>query len=436
MEFGMRASVALTAASILAGFCWAILAQRPDAFHESRDHPAIEYSTRPVNNAVSVLNRKIDSGEIRLTFDQRSGFLRSVLDAFGIVPESQVLVFAQNSSQGALIGPRNPRAIFFADSVALGFVRGGTILEVAAQDSEQGVVFYTLDQQPTEKAQFKRKDDCLACHLSWDTLGVPGLFVLSAFPLPEDKNAYATGFTSDHRLGLEQRWGGWYVTGRPGTSHHMGNVFSVKGDGPNSNGPEGLKSLEGQFDLEGYPTKYSDVVALMVLEHQTHMTNLITRMGWETRLAASRERTAEPLPRSPSRPDDAARLREAANDLVDSLLFVDEAPFAGRVQGTSGFTEKFSALGPRDSKRRSLRELDLQRRLMRYPCSYMIYTAAFDALPASARDLIYRRMWQVLSGQENEKRYSRLALADRQAIVEILRETKKDLPDYFQPVSR
>ena len=434
----MRLSrVPLTVVAVVVGAsAVALLAQRPDAFQVSRDHPAIQYSTRVETTAVTALNRQLQDGDVRFAFDGRSGYLRSVLDAFKIAAESQVAVFAQNSSQGALIGPRSPRAVFFADSVAVGFVRGGTVLEVAAQDPQQGVIFYTLDQQPAEKPQFRRKNDCLACHLSWDTLGVPGLFVLSAFPLPEDKNAYATGFASDHRLDLEQRWGGWYVTGRPGTAHHMGNVFSVKGDGPTSTGADGLASLEGQLDLDGYPSSFSDVVALMVLEHQAYMTNLLTRVGWEARLASFEEGTPSPAPPVRGRSTGAARVREAAQDLVDYLLFVDEAPLARRVQGSSAFAAKFSAQGPRDSKGRTLRDFDLERRLMRYPCSYMIYSAAFDALPASARDAIYQRMWQILSGQEQRPPYPRLALADRQAIVEILRDTKKDLPDYFQTVTR
>jgi hypothetical protein len=415
----------------------AMMAQRPDAYHQSRDHPAIAYSTRAETTAVVALNGRLENGQAKLSFDDRSGYLRSVLQAFDIMPESQVLVFAQNSSQGALINPRNPRAVFFNDSMAVGFVRGGTVLEIAAQDPAEGVIFYTLDQRPAGTPQFKRNNDCLACHLTWDTLGVPGFFVLSAYPLPEDKNAYATGFVSDHRLPFEQRWGGWYVTGRPGAAHHMGNVFSVKGDGPSGIGPDGLASLDGQFDLNAYPAHTSDVAALMVLEHQAHMTNLLTRVGWEARLASFEGPTPEPPIRSPSSDSRGiARVREAARDLVDYLLFVDEVPLARKVQPSSGFAAAFSTRGPKDGKGRSLHQLDLEHRLLRYPCSYMIYSEAFDALPVGAKDLVYQRLWQVLSGQERERPYTALALTDRQAIVEILRATKKDLPGYFQTVSR
>jgi hypothetical protein len=191
-----------------------------------------------------------------------------------------------------------------------------------------------------------------------------------------------------------------------------------------------LKSLEGQFDTAGYLSPHSDAVALMVLEHQTHMINLIIRMGWESRLAAY----IDPLlPRSPGAGSNTAkRLQEAADDLVDYLLFVYEAPIPDKIRGSSGFAEKFAALGPSDSKGRSLRQFDLDQRLMRYPCSYMIYSNAFDALPDSAKNLVYRRLWKVLSGDDKDQRYARLSAADRRAIVEILRSTKKDLPDYFR----
>jgi hypothetical protein len=106
------------------------------------------------------------------------------------------------------------------------------------------------------------------------------------------------------------------------------------------------------------------------------------------------------------------------------------------MRSTAGFPEAFAARGPADSRGRSLRQMDLTRRMMRYPASYMIYNEAFDALPAAAKEQVYARMWEILSGRERGPKFARLTLADRQAVVEILRETKKDLPPYFQPVTR
>jgi hypothetical protein len=416
--------VALAAVVLSAAFA----AQRRDAFVESRDHTAIAYSNAVPSDAISTLNGQLQRGAAQLRFDPVKGYLRSVLDALKVPVESQALVFSQTSFQGPLINIHNPRALYFNDTVAVGWVRGGKFVEVAVQDPRQGVIFYALDQQESTTPQFKRNDECLACHLSWDTLGVPGFFVMSMYPLPDDKNAYATGFTSDHRSPFSERWGGWYVTGDTGGAAHMGNVPVMPADQGKSKPADPLRplaSLDGLFDLNGYLSPYSDVVALMVLAHQTHMTNLITRVGWEERVRLQ----------TPSR-DGAERVESAAEDLVNYMLFVDEARPANAIRGSSGFAEQFAAKGPRDINGRSLRQFDLEKRLFRYPCSYMIYSEAFNALPSKVKEGIYERMWQILSGQDRQQRYSALSLPDRQAIVEILRNTKKDLPSFFQPVTR
>jgi hypothetical protein len=438
----MRLSAMLTAGLVVVAISGAaLLGQRLDVFIAPRDHPAIDYSSGPVRDPVSALNRRLQEGAGQLAFEGAGGYLRSVLAAFEIPIESQVVVFSQTSAQSSQINFHNPRAIFFNDTVMVGWVHGTDHLEVAAEDPQQGVIFYTISQSSAGKPEFKRDNTCLQCHLTWDTLGVPGFQVLSTFPMSDDPNAYASGFVADHRSPLEQRWGGWYVTGKSVPMRHMGNVpviqpaaILAKGLGP----PPKLESLAGQFDTKAFLSPYSDIVALMVLEHQTHMTNLLTRMGWETRLASYEAKGMNaPGPRSSSNGSQVTdRVRNAARDLVDYLLFVDETPLTGRLQGSSGFAEKFSAEGPHDRSGRSLRQLDLERRLMRYPCSYMIYSDAFDALPAAARDVIYKRMWEILSGGETGAPYTRLSLVDRQAIVEILRETKKGLPDYFQPLRR
>jgi hypothetical protein len=423
----MKFRFALTAALLGAVLAAAVLsAQRRDVFIASRDHAAIQYSNGPTTDAGTALNRKLDAGTVALKFEKDNGYLRSVLAALDVPVESQMLVFSQTSFQGPKINFHNPRAIYFNDTVAVGWVRGGEVLEITAHDPRQGVIFYSIDQKPVARPRLTRNNQCLACHLSWETLGVPGLTIQSVHPLP-DENSYVNGYTTVHASPLEERWGGWWVTGNHGGARHMGNIPVMpadKGKGKLANPRQPLSSVTGMFDLTGYLSPYSDVVALMVIEHQAHMTNLITRIGWEARLAAA----------TPSE-DASSRVAEAARDLVDYMLFVYEAPFAGPMQGSSGFAAKFAAGGPRDSKGRSLRELDLRRRLLKYPCSYMIYTAGFDALPAAAKDAIYSRMWEVLSGRDKNPRYAVLSAADRQAVLEILRDTKKDLPSVFRRTS-
>jgi hypothetical protein len=225
----------------------------------------------------------------------------------------------------------------------------------------------------------------------------------------------------DHRTPVEERWGGWYVTGTHGSLKHLGNVSLADGraaEHPPWSATQTVSTLTGRFDTSRYLSPHSDIVALLVFAHQARVMNLLTRVGWEWRIAAAGPTAA------------AAALQGEVDSLVDYMLFVDEAP-VDRVRGTSGYSEWFSAQGPRDSKGRSLRELDLQKRLMRYPCSYMIYSDAFDALPDDARAAVYARLKQVLSGENRAPKYAKLTAADRQAIREILRDTKQDLPASF-----
>jgi hypothetical protein len=400
----------------------------------SSDDPAIGYASRPLNNAVVEVNKKLEDGAVQLTFDGRSGFLRSALEALKIPVDSQLLVFSRASLQGRRVNEQNPRALFFNDRVALGWVRGGDVLEVAAHDESAGVVFYTLEQRAdatTGPPQFKRAFQCLGCHVTGNTLGVPGLLMFST--TRRDPSQYSgVPHPIDHSDSLKQRFGGWFVTGSTGSAPHMGNDVAPL-DGRASHE---LTSVEGLFDADGYRALSSDIVAHLVLTHQIGMTNLLTRASWEAR-------AIDPSLHAPlaSTPEQAASIAVVmsgvANDVVDYLLFIDEAKLTDRVRGGSGFAERFSSSGPRDRKGRSLYDLDLNRRLMKYPCSYLIYSPAFDALPTLAKTPIYKRLWDVLSGREQDPRYrSALSLADRQSIVEILRDTKKDLPPYFQNVTR
>jgi hypothetical protein len=382
--------VLLAASALILSVALLSAAQRAGAFGASRDHSAIQYSTVPVANAVSAVNAKLQRGDVALAFEPVSGYLRSVLNTFGIPIESQVLVYSQTSFQARRINAKNPRAVYFSDSVAVGFVRGGDILEVAVQDPRQGTVFYTLAQTASAAPAFQRDDKCLSCHLSWDTRAVPGPFVLTVFPRRSDAE-YANGFQVDHRSPLDERWGGWYVTGAR-VPASMGNLDLLQPKMPAA-GPRPVAaktSLAGLFDLQGYPTAFSDVVALMVLEHQTLATNLITRAGWEFRVG------------------DAARVREAVDELADYLTFKDEPLLPHPVKGTSGFAEKFASLGPKDSQGRSLRDFDLTSRLMRYPLSYMVYSAGFRGLPLPVRSAVLTRALEALKP------------ADRAVVAEIL----------------
>ncbi len=361
-------------------------------------------------------------GEVTLQKNGPSGYLSSVLEALEVPIDSQVLVFSKTSFQAPRINPKNPRAIFFNDTVSVGWVRGGPVLEFVAQDPRQGAIFYTLEQADSGAPRFERNDTCVMCHVSEATHNVPGMFVGSVFPSPEGITMYGPAYTTDHRSPFEMRWGGWFVTGTHRADRHMGNAIATDpSDLAAMVTPETVHttSIEGRFDMTGYLSPHSDIVALLVLEHQVQMLNLITRAGWEARVGADAQRAFD----------------TTVEELVDYLLFVDESPLPGPITGPTTFSRTFSSSGPRDQKGRSLRELDLTRRLLKYPCSYLIYSEPFDGLPANAKAAIYQRLWNVLNGQVTDERYKILASDDRTAIIEILRDTKDDLPSYWM-VSR
>ena len=396
--------------------------QLESTFFDGASHPAIGYGVRPPDDPVARLARAIEAGEVRLEFERGSGYLRSLLRALDIDADTQLAVFSRTSLQSYAIRPNNPRTIFFNDSVAVAWPRGGFI-EIAAQGPSQGVAFYGLEQTQTLVPTFRRERSCLVCHVSYATLNVPGMLLRSVAADPEGRAlTYLANATPDHRTPFEERWGGWFVTGGTAGVKHLGNATVAAPNAPDAAATPAstpLASLAGRFDTAGYLSPHSDVAAHLVFTHQMHMMNLITRIGWETRGAIADKA-----------PTGVRDIDAAAVDFVDYLLFVDEPRLPAPVKGASGFAERFSALGPRDRRGRSLRELDLQTRVLKYPCSYLIYSPAFDALPAEAKTAIYARLSAILSGKITGERYQRLPGADRQAIVEILRDTKPDFAAY------
>lgn len=365
--------------------------------------------TLPLSDPVTELVRKIEQGKVKLAFDPETGYLPAVLQALDIPLESQMAVFSKTSVQAMHIEPSNPRVVYFNDAVIAAWVRGGFV-EFASQDPRRGMVFYRLDQRITtyrlrgnRESPFVRREDCLRCHMTAATQGVPGVLLRSVFPSRSGVPIYhAPEYDTDGRMPFDKLWGGWYVTGDSGPAAHMGNLVAADEAHPEAmlkDTPVHLDSLEGKCSPKTRLTPYSDIAALLVFEHQVRMMNLLTRAALESRIAIT------------------DRARAALNELADDMLFTGEAPLSGGIKGTSGFAEAFASRGPRDSKGRSLRDLSLRGRLLRYPCSYMIYSAAFDALSGEAKEIVYGRMWQTLASSK-----------ERQAIVEILRETKPGLP--------
>ncbi len=403
------------------------------------DRPPINYSSTDPTDAIARLQKRLDAGEVKLKFEDEHGYLPAVLKALDVPASSQMLVFSKTSMQRDRISPRTPRALYFNDDVYVGFCRLGSVLEIVATDPQLGPVFYTLDQEPAAKPAFQRQtENCLICHTA-RSQGTPAHLVRSVFTDSSGHPVLSEGsFRIDHASPLEKRWGGWYVTGKHGAQTHLGNHVVPRRPGPGDlKNTDGLNvtDLKGRIDTGAYLTPHSDIVALMVLEHQAEMHNRLTAANYQTRLAhrdADVLNDLDNVPRGRLSEGTARRVDAAAEQLVQYLLFSGETRLTAELEGTSSFAADFAARGPRDPKGRSLRDFDLKTRLFKYPCSYLIYSEAFDALAESVKSRVYRRLWDVLTGKETGKDYAHLTPADRQAIREILSATKSGLPDYWK----
>lgn len=409
----------------------------------SYEQEPISYSSPAADDPVARLQQRLDCGEAKLQFDSNQGFLRSVLDLLEVPVSSQMLVFSKTSFQRDRISPESPRAVYFNDNVYVGFCRFGEVIEVSAVDPQKGAMFYSVSQHQNEKPSFRRHThECLQCHDSSLSQQVPGHIVRSVHPDSRGLPILSAGsFVTNQNSPLSERWGGWYVTGTHREQKHLGNAFAERPTNHDSRSrldfPErgNVTDLADLVDTSPYLSRHSDIVALMVLEHQTYLHNLMTRANHQTRLALRDEAAMNrALGRAEGERLDSttSRIRSVAEPLVRYLLFADEAPLSAPVAGTSEFAREFATRGPRDHQGRSLRDFDLERRMFRYPLSYLIYSDAFDAIPPAGRDFIYRRLWQVLSGEDPSGKFAHLSEPDRRAIIEILRDTKPDLPEYWR----
>ena len=387
------------------------------------EEDTISYNKSPSTGPIMRLQARLDRGEVKLKFDPRTGWRDSLLAALEISPKSQTLLFSKTSLHRERIAPQTPRSVFFNDEVYVGWIPGAPVMEFSEVDPKLGGVFYTLDQTETDKPKFTRNNQCLECHASAKTMGVPGHLIRSFKTDDQGIIDLITGVSEvNHRTPLEDRWGGWYVTGTHGKVTHRGNLFGKAAfqkaeETPNYLG--NLTSLKKLVDLSDYASPHSDIVALMVLEHEAHMHNFLTRLHYETQMALSRYQQIR-------------YLRSMSEGFLKYLLFTEETPLKSKVRGTSGYTDYFSSLGPKDGKGRSFRQFDLETRLFKYPCSFLIYTEAFDLLPKPMREQVLQRLHEILTGKDTSPEFAGISPETRRAILEILVETKPNLPGYWR----
>lgn len=426
--------------SLLLLLLLAPLCPAPPAWAEDYDEAPIRYSDTVADDAVARLFKRVAAGEVTLAYHDEHGWLPSLLEHLRIPLSSQTLVFSKTSLQRERIAPDRPRALYFNDEVYVGMVQHGDVLEISATDPRQGTMFYVL---PTRRAPVpamqRQTHECLQCHDSNAfTGGVPGLVMRSVYPDADGRPVLTAGsFVTDQRSPLANRWGGWYVTGTTGDLLHLGNqVFSqqITPETVDRRPGSGRVSLADLIDVQPYLTPHSDVVALLVLGHQLQMHNLLTRASYEGRRAARDDQVMnEALGRPADFRSDTTKRRIASvgEALLRYLLYADEAPLSGPVRGTTTFAADFQAQGPRDAQGRSLRDLDLERRLLKHPLSHLIYSESFDALPQPVHAYVLERLLAVLTTNGTDDQFSHLSRTDRRAILEILVATKPGLPPAF-----
>jgi hypothetical protein len=419
--------MALVAAGGIALPALAQIAVKNQGFVPFSDEP-INYRTHQVTDPVAQLQNLLDHGDVKLDYEPRHGYLKSVLDKLEIPVSSQTLVFSKTSFQYKKITPRTPRALYFNDDVYIGQVHDGKVIEVVSFDPMQGAIFYILDEHPSDHPVFQRAElDCTQCHIAAGTRGIPGVLLRSIYTTPSGTQALETqSFITGQQSPLNDRWGGWYVTGTHGSQTHMGNVVVRDKDNPEQlDGAAGanVTDLSKWIEPAAYLTGSSDIVAHLVLGHQTQMHNLITLTNYQTRIALFAAGT------NPLSDDQRKQYQKPAEELLRYLLFANEAPIESPIKGDSGFAQEFASRGPRDPQGRSLRDFDLHSRVFKYPCSYLIYSKAFDDIPEPAKGYVYHRLLEVLTGREQSPDFAKLTGEDRRAILEILLATKPGLPE-------
>jgi hypothetical protein len=398
------------------------------SFRYDTEYPHIGYSDKATDNCIARLQQKLEGGQLRLERDAKWGALPAVLKALDIDVESQLLVYSKTSLQFELVNSSTPRALYFNDDCYVGYVQHDPSLEFTAVDAKRGVVFYDFDDTPQSgpvaaPPHFTRQGGtCLACHDTYTMTGggVPRVLVMSAVAdSPRDPRPSGPAQDVTDRTPVSVRWGGWYVTGHQGRQEHLGNL-PLREDETNTQAlrtlaPNDRRTLADYFDTSKYLTPHSDLTALLVLEHQSTVQNLIVRANYKLPAVLARAQTQ-------ANGNDAA-LRTLLEPLVRALFFEGAATLNDTLEGNTGFARRFVARGPADAQQRSLRQFDLKTRVFRWPLSYLVYSEAFDAMPELAWNYLADRIAQVLRGEDTTGLSARIPESDRKAVVEILTQT-------------
>lgn len=395
----------------------------------------VSYSATAPRDAMARLQARIASGELAFAgTDQR--VLQTLLEELGVPVESQILVFSRTSLQRGRIRPERPRALYFSESAYVGWVPGG-LIEVVTIDPQLGPVFYSFEI-PSAKSgapKIERDADCLRCHGGTFVREIPGVFARSVFPDATGEPLLRHGsLVVEDDTPFEQRWGGWYVTGYHGAEDHRGNAHGSERSDQLVFEHERARpeELSKYFDTSSYLRARSDVVALLVFEHQLTVQNSLTRAGMTCRKMIAyqhglQKAFKEPITDEPAYDSVKSVFNSAVQDVVDRLLFRNAAPLPEGVTGHEEFRKSFTQGAPRSSAGHALRDFQLRDRIFANRCSFLIYSESFRALPEILKTRVLDRLQTALRNRDPKDRYAYLGADEKERIYGILIETHPDV---------
>ena len=388
------------------------------------DLPPIHYSDTVATDSLAQMASALASGRMKVEGESGLERLEFVLKKLGVPVESQVLVFSKTSLQNGLIRPENPRCLYFSENAYVGYVPGGA-LEAIIQDPVLGPIFYLIETGGKAGLHIERDtSNCLSCHATGRTEGVPGMLIRSVYP---DADGHPLLHLGTNDVGPEtplgERWGGWYVTGNSALPHLGNRVYSETG--AREPRVSSLKDLRGKIDVSKYLLPTSDVVSLVVLEHQCKMHTLINAASLNYRRARHFMETIDPE----SDPDSgsAGRVAESWSEkILECMFFKDEADLGEGIEGDPSFQRAFASQIPKTADGDSLAEFRLYGRIFKNRCSYMVYSDAFRGLPAIVKAKVFAGMEKVLDGTHPEIGW--IGGSERTRISRILKETLEGWP--------
>jgi len=402
------------------------------AFHQRRPN---NYGRTVANNVASQLDARLKRGELQLDYETGSarGRLIALLKALQVPASSQTLVFSKTSLQRHRISKQNPRALYFNDDVYVGWIPGAASLEIAVGDPELGLAFYSMLQDPDVPARLTRDDSCLLCHATSRTFDEPGLLLRSVFPDALGDPIPSAGETDmNFRSPIVERWGGWLVTGQFEGMHRGNNIASKNEDGQWQVQPQpasDLHTFASDFAADRYPRPTSDIGALLTLEQQVTVHNLLIRATHQMRYLIDKDRVVNELLGDEGLRESTQRIADTlAKEIAAALLLDGEAPLAvHRAKSTEEFARDFAAMWPKGDNGTQLGELDLAQRTFVLPMSPMIHSKAFARLPEDLRQRVFARL-QVAIERGVPPGDVQLDRATRKILAEHLQQTMPDWP--------